>query len=207
MKAFAIASLLFLCGCSAVPSSSATFSPSTRIVASSLPTATAVQPVVRHEYRGAIVGFGDSIMLGAQPCLEPLGFVIDAVQGRTFQEGMSAIANTTLRLPKRVLIGLGTNGEFTDAEFDSAMEMLSGHQVYWVTVHLPDEERYAFANALNGSLRKNVDRYPNAHVIDWDLIADEHPEWLYDDGIHLREEACQPYADVMNHGVRAPSDG
>ena len=141
-------------------------------------------------------------MLGAQPCLETLGFTVNAVQGRTFREGMAALDATTDRLPKRVVLGLGTNGTFTEEEFASAMERLSGHEVFWVTIHLPDEERYSFANALNGMIARNVEEYPNAHLIDWDIIADEHPEWLYDDGIHLRPEACAQYAEVVSAGAR-----
>lgn len=146
-------------------------------------------------------------MLGAQPCLEPLGFTVNAVQGRTFSEGMAALDATTQELPKRVVLGLGTNGPFTDEEFAAAMERLRGHEVFWVTIHLPDEERYSFANALNGAIARNIMKYPNVHLIDWDIIADEHPEWLYDDGIHLQPEACARYAEVINAGARRDLHG
>lgn len=184
--------------------STATFTPTN--VASTTPLATRVPSPsaspTHHRYRGEVAGFGDSIMLGAEPCLTPRKYIIDAVAGRSFESGVVALNAAVDTLPKRVVIGLGTNGAFTAEQFGDVMNTLANRQVYWVNIHLPYEERYSFANALNGMLARQVAKYPNAHLINWDLLADEHPEWLYDDHTHLRPETCEVYAQIIDSAVR-----
>ena len=197
---------VLLVGCQAGPvGSTATYSPK-NVVTSAPSTTPAIVPIPTpsaHPYAGSVAGFGDSIMLGGAPCLEPLGYTINAVQGRSFGDGWAAMQSAG-DLPKRVVIGLGTNGAFTEDEFDAVMAYLGRRQVYWINIHLPDEERYAWANAMNGVLDRRVAAYDNAHLINWDILADQHPEWLYDDNTHLRPKTCAVYARVIDAAVRAP---
>lgn len=184
-------------------STSATYAPTNVVANASTPEPSPTPTITRKPYQGPVAGFGDSIMLGGAPCLEPRGYSIDAVQGRSFESGWAALQGAT-DLPKRIVIGLGTNGPFSEDAFDAVMAHLGRRQVYWVNVHLPDEDRYAFANGLNGMLARKAAQYPNAHIVDWDLRADEHPQWLYDDHTHLRPTTCEIYAEIIDAAVRAP---
>ncbi len=71
--------------------------------------------------------------------------------------------------------------------------------VYWVTVELPDVERYAYENVVNQRLRAMPGRWPNARVIDWN--ASVLTVGLYPDGIHLNPMGCQAYATLITEGV------
>ena len=40
-------------------------------------------------------------------------------------------------------------------------------------------------------------KYKNAVLVDWHNIAADHPEFFYDDGIHLRPEGATAYAQLI----------
>ena len=45
------------------------------------------------------------------------------------------------------------------------------------------------------------DKYGNVKVLDWYTYAEEHPEYLYGDKIHLNEEGQKVYADLIMQAV------
>ena len=49
----------------------------------------------------------------------------------------------------------------------------------------------------NDVLASNVAKYPNAVLIDWHTIGDAHPEYFYEDGIHLRPDGPRAYAALI----------
>ena len=50
---------------------------------------------------------------------------------------------------------------------------------------------------VNQALADGVKRYKNAVLVDWHTIAGDHPEFFWDDGIHLRPEGAQFYAQLI----------
>ena len=71
--------------------------------------------------------------------------------------------------------------------------------VYWVTIELPEVDKYAYEDAVNQRLRAMPGRWPNAHIIDWN--ASVLTSGLYPDGIHLNPAGCQAYATLITEGV------
>ena len=52
---------------------------------------------------------------------------------------------------------------------------------------------------VNQVLADGVKKYKNqAVLVDWHTIAGEHPEFFWDDGIHLRPEGAQYYAQLIS---------
>jgi len=76
---------------------------------------------------------GDSVMLGAQPNLEALpGWAVDVDAAVSRQvgppyanNGLDAIAADHQAGDARVVVHLGTNGRFTDAQLDQMMQLLA----------------------------------------------------------------------------------
>jgi lysophospholipase L1-like esterase len=49
----------------------------------------------------------------------------------------------------------------------------------------------------NDTLANTVKKYKNAVLLDWHGYGSQHPEFFYDDGIHLRPEGAAAYAQYV----------
>ena len=49
----------------------------------------------------------------------------------------------------------------------------------------------------NTALAEGVKRYPNTLLLDWNAASAGHPEWFWSDGIHLRPEGADAYANLV----------
>jgi lysophospholipase L1-like esterase len=49
---------------------------------------------------------------------------------------------------------------------------------------------------VNDTLADGARRY-NAALVDWHSFGGEHPEFFWDDGIHLRPEGAAAYAQLI----------
>jgi lysophospholipase L1-like esterase len=58
--------------------------------------------------------------------------------------------------------------------------------------------------AIPGIRIDAVKRYPNAVMVDWHAASANRPELLWTDGIHLRPEGAQFYANLIAALVKAP---
>jgi hypothetical protein len=53
-------------------------------------------------------------------------------------------------------------------------------------------------------LAEGVARYPNAVLVDWHAASIDHPDFFWGDGIHLRPEGAQAYAQLIAASLGAP---
>ncbi len=155
------------------------------------------------EAGGLVVG--DSVALGAQPCLTEYGFEVDAVQSRSFKAGFAALQGISRSsLPETVVIHLGTNGPFNASQFDDVMEYVgSQRHVVWVTIALPDRDLYSFESSLNDMIKEQAKDYPNVAIADWNQASDGQPAWFAKDLIHINSAGCQAFADVVNKAAKS----
>jgi len=151
----------------------------------------------------SVLAIGDSVMLGAERCMEAHGYVVDALGSRRVQ-AVTDVLRDKGSLPADVIVHAGTNGGAKLAELRSVMEAIGPyHQVIWVTVQLPDNTgRYTFEDTTNHFIRSMPSLYPNAHVADWNALSDTHPEWTGGDGIHLTVAGCSGFAEMIDAAVR-----
>lgn len=146
-----------------------------------------------------VTAIGDSVMLGAAPALEEAipDCVIDAVESRQVLDGVEVVQELeqSENLGKTVVIALGTNGPFTVEQGQALLNALpSDRNVYWVTAY---GMYLQWQDESNESIQELKQANPNMEIIDWAGYASSHPEWFYNDGIHLRPEAQAPYAEFI----------
>jgi peptidoglycan/LPS O-acetylase OafA/YrhL len=165
-------------------------------VASTPPTAGG--PPVTNPH-GAIRCVGDSVMLGASPTIKAaLGpeSGVDAVVGRQVSVGIQIFQKWQQlgQIPDVIVVQLGNNGTFTDQQFDDIMTALKGvRRVIFVDVKVP--RRWQDTN--NTVIGNGVSRYPNTVLVDWYSASIDHPEYFWSDGMHLRPEGANAYANLI----------
>ena len=81
-----------------------------------------------------------------------------------------------------VIVGLGTNGPVTSAQFDSMMALLSGASR---VVFVNNRVDRTWQTSNNAVIAQGVARYPRAVLVDWYALAVRHPGWLYTTQTHL----------------------
>jgi hypothetical protein len=136
-------------------------------------------------------------MLGAVANLQALGDVeVDAAVSRQFSTGIDILTarRDAGTLGDIVVVHLGNNGPITEAQFDQMMSVLQGvERVVFLTVKLPR----AWEGPNNALLFSKSAQYGNAVVADWYAVASAHPEYFWNDGIHLRPEGAQGMANLV----------
>lgn len=145
-----------------------------------------------------ITAFGDSVMLGAGAELQELfpKLVLDAEEGRQLYASVDEVKKMADEglLTDTILVGLGTNGPFTETQFAEFMKALGNRKVYWMTMRDPNSR---WQNQVNASLQQMADKYDNLTLIDWYQAANDHPEWFYDDSVHVNGEGRAAYASLV----------
>ncbi len=162
-----------------------------------LPPATVDHPPLR------VLAIGDSVMLGAAGALAEAipSAEIDASVSRQVSEGIAALEARAAAgtLGDVVVIHLGTNGSFTTGQFDHVMATLQTvERVVFLNLKVPRD----WEGPDNAILSESVSRYPNAVLIDWHAFASDHPEYFYDDEIHLNPEGATRYASLIAQAVQ-----
>jgi len=152
-----------------------------------------------------VTAIGDSVMLSAAGQLQQAipGIKIDAAVGRQVSTSINILRahRTAGRLGTVVVVHLGDNGTFTAKQFDEIMQVLAGvRRVVFVNVKVPRP----WESSDNTVLADGVKRYPNTMLVDWRAASANRPEILWIDGIHLRSEGAQIYADLIAAAIQAP---
>jgi hypothetical protein len=156
----------------------------------------------------AVTFIGDSVMLGAANQLiatvdgmlgtpaVPQVTTVDAAESRQFSAGVDDIQarKAAGTLGQYVIVQLGTNGTVDPGDFDRMMGLLADRQkVVIINAKVPKP----WEQQVNDTLAAGVKKYKNAHLLDWHGFAGQHPEFFYDDGIHLRPDGAAAYAQYV----------
>ena len=148
-----------------------------------------------------ILAIGDSVMLGAANVLTDRGITVDAMKSRPFRQALE-IANyvkSINRLGDFVIIHLGTNNFVDQKTLDEIMVPLADvDRVVMLTTHVPNRP---WQDPNNELIKAMPNRYGNVTVLDWYSIAEQHPEYLYSDKIHLNPDGQAVYADLIMQAI------
>jgi lysophospholipase L1-like esterase len=103
------------------------------------------------------------------------------------------------RLGEFVIIHLGTNNYVDQKTLDEIMVPLKDVDlVLFITAHVPTR---AWQDPNNALVRAMPNAYGNVKVLDWYQVAEEHPEYLYGDKVHLNNEGQKVYADLIMQAI------
>ena len=156
----------------------------------------------------AISAFGDSVLLGAAPAitrLDPAASVY-AVEGRSAYDVLNDVC-AALRhhtLASVVVIHTGNNGIIDPQQLASTLAALPRtSRVVLVT----DRVARDWEAPNNQTIRTIAARYPGVTAIDWHAISSSHPDWFYDDGLHLDPTGAAAYAKLIVDASRDARPG
>ncbi len=148
-------------------------------------------------------GLGDSIMLSASDELADFGLDdINAEVGRQFSAGVPIVRRLASKgkLPRHVVVHLGTNGPVDPDDCDDLVGYATGRQIYLVNVRVPR----SWEDDVNATLHACADRYARVHYLNWWKKSARHRrDWIADDGYHLTAEGQEAYAAWIDGKVDA----
>lgn len=154
----------------------------------------------------AVLAIGDSVMIGAATHLQESipGVAIDAAQGRQAWSAAETLRPYVAagRTGGTVVIHLGNNYTFTPQVLDEIMQVLASvPKVVFVNVKVPR----TWESATNVALAAAPGKYANASLVDWHAASVNHPEYFWEDGMHLRPEGAAVYARLIATAVATPA--
>jgi len=128
---------------------------------------------------------GDSLLLNAAPNLQKVipQMTVDAKIGRQMTDVINILK--TLKdqhnLADRILITSGTNGTISKEQINQVMKIAGDkRQVYWVN----DFADRNWVGLNNQNLQQQAKKYQNLKIVNWNILASQHSEWLGNDRVH-----------------------
>lgn len=144
-----------------------------------------------------VVAVGDSVMLGASSAINGAmpGIRLDAKVGRQFKQLLSAIAwyNENGYLSGPVVVHLGTNGVFSDADLDQLVAAAGERKVVFINAKVARP----WQDLANERISAAAARHSNVALADWYALSSAHPEWFATDGVHLRPDGAAAFAELI----------
>jgi hypothetical protein len=150
----------------------------------------------------APLAIGDSVMLGALDEVARAGFEIDTRGCRQMGEGLRVIRarKRAGRLPRFVVMALGTNLDITPSQVRAALAILGRRRVLGLVT--PREEGgHAGSDAavVRAAGRRHHGR---VLVLDWARYSAGRSGWFAGDGIHLGPAGAAGLGRLLGRGLR-----
>jgi lysophospholipase L1-like esterase len=151
-----------------------------------------------------VTAIGDSVMLAAANdlALAISGIEVDAEVGRPVSVAIDILRarRSAGQLGDVVVVHIGNNSPFSQSQFEEMMELLADvSRVVFINLKVPR----GWEGSNNAVLAEGVTRYPNAALVDWYAASVDQPQF-FQDGVHLRPEGAQAYAQLMAAYVGIP---
>ncbi|MFK8025990.1 MAG: acyltransferase family protein [Ilumatobacter sp.] len=144
-----------------------------------------------------LIAVGDSVMLGAAEQLRQLSFAVDALESRSWVNGLDFVQQLQAqdRLPDTLLIHLGTNGRIGNNDMERMMTAVA--DVPRVILLTNDVDRDYTADN-NGLIYDVANQFDNVEVLDWQGLASACPGDCFEaDGFHLKPDGRAYYAELI----------
>lgn len=143
---------------------------------------------------------GDSLSVGARAPLRARGFRVNGKVGRQFSAAPTIIRSYGSRLPRNVVIELGTNGTISLAKCRSVVRAAGPHRrVFLVTNRVPRSWERANLRTVRACNRS----YARARVriVDWHAASAGHGSWFVADRVHLTAAGQRALARLIDSKV------
>ena len=140
---------------------------------------------------------GDSVILGIRNKLAAKQDIslINARVGRQIQELITAVEEDKPKvLQSIVVLDVGNNNAVSREDMIKLMELLKSQpKIIVINTSVPRTWR----DGNNKIISEVVSNYPNATLINWSQIAENHPEFFAPDGVHLVEAGSDVYVAAI----------
>jgi len=128
---------------------------------------------------------GDSVLLGAMPEAARVGFTVDAHGCRQIGEGTAVVRRLARagRLPRLVVVQLGTNGVVTESDVRRLLRLLGPER----SLALVTPRAAGGADNRSAHNMRRIAARTGARVtlVDWQRDSAGRSSWFQPDGIHL----------------------
>ena len=144
---------------------------------------------------------GDSVMLLAVRPLARVGFNVNAQGCRRWSQGHAILRRKKRehRLPRLVVMALGTNWSITRREIGRTRRLLGPKRM--LAIVTPREPGGYTTDARR--VRAAARAHPrNLRLLDWARLSRGHGSWFGGDGIHLTETGVRNYVRLIRHAMR-----
>ena len=150
-----------------------------------------------------VTAIGDSVLLDADKDLKSMipDCIVDAKESRQVAKARTVVDELKQKgeLGDIVILALGTNGTFSPTVGKKLVKAIGKkRQIYWVTVY---GEHLQWQESSNEMIWSMAEEYDNIHVIDWTAYCAGHEEWFLQDGVHLTQEGCRAYAQMIYDSI------
>ena len=149
---------------------------------------------------GSRLAVGDSLMVGATSLMRRYGFAIHAKVGRQFSTAPGIVRGYGSKLPRNVVIELGTNGTVSLGTCKAVVSAAgAGRRVFLVTNRVPR----SWQDSNNATLRACDRSFPASRVriVDWYRASEGHSEWFAGDRIHTSTSGRVAFARLIDRAV------
>lgn len=149
---------------------------------------------------------GDSLMVSVTPWMTSQGFRVHAKVGRQFSTAPGIVRSFGSKLPRNVVVELGTNGTVSRGACRSVIETAGKYRrVFLVTARVPRSWEAGNLRTLRSCDASYAAK--RVRIIDWYSHSAGHPEWFVGDRVHLSSSGRQAFqrlidAEVDRHGLR-----
>lgn len=92
-----------------------------------------------------------------------------------------------------VVVVLGTNGSFNSKDIDQLMTYFGERPVFFVNTMV---ER-SWQKIVNDELNDTVERYDNAHLIDWKTASSGQRSWFDEDNVHMTHDGAEIFSHLL----------
>ena len=146
---------------------------------------------------------GDSVILGIRNKLAAQEEIalINARVGRQIQELIKEVETDKPRVGEsKVVLNVGNNNSVSRENMVKLLELLKDQpKIVVVNTAVPRTWR----DGNNKIISEVVSKYPNAVLVDWASIAENHPEFFAPDGVHLIEAGSDVYVASILEALNA----
>jgi hypothetical protein len=150
----------------------------------------------------APIAIGDSPMLLALPNLAAEGYRANARGCRQWAEGVALIRELKHRdkLPRLVVVALGSNGSVTKGEIGDALELVGKKRTLGLVT---PRETGGGAGHDAALIRSQAHKHKNRTILlDWVRFSGGHPGWFQPDGLHLTFDGAEAMARLFDDALK-----
>ncbi|MGO2084155.1 MAG: acyltransferase family protein [Vagococcus sp.] len=144
-----------------------------------------------------VTSIGDSVLLSAAPDLQTIfpKMIVNAEVGRQLVDSPPVVKKMVDKneIGDIVVVVLGTNGSFNSKDIDQLMTYFGERPVFFVNTMV---ER-SWQKIVNDELNDTVERYDNAHLIDWKTASSGQRSWFDEDNVHMTHDGAAIFSHLL----------